>query len=71
MKIKIAENGNLYIWRVNRYRPQFCLYDSGHQIRCADWCPQFELKKGAGILNICQKRTLSVEDVIDLREKGE
>lgn len=40
MKIKIAKNGTLQIWRVNTWKHQFCMAKN-HGAPCSDVCPAF------------------------------
>lgn len=79
MKIKIDKNGWLKIYRLNRWKDQFCCY---HQdCFCGDWCPLFgdpeffegELPDGSKFdsvsLDICKKHfCMNKKDFTDERE---
>ena len=42
MKLKIDENGYLYIERAGKMREQVCPYGCGRG--CGDWCPHFKIR---------------------------
>ena len=75
MKGRIDNEGGLHIYRNGRDVAQFCPYQTGgHNYEtCSHFCPQFgdpeeSTLGGTILLEICQRRVLQFDTLIDERK---
>ena len=74
MKIKIDEDGWLWLERAGKMKSQFCIHCDGD--RCGDWCPAFGEPYGTETIHLYLCREVGgalqckPEDFTDEREEA-